>query len=93
MTKRAIRVSEAEAAHDFSSLLARVRAGVEVVIERDAAPVAILRPAEASVRTLSESIRIAQSYDSVATLDDAFSRDLEDIINSHQEPLAPPSWD
>jgi len=36
MSKPAIRVSEAEAAKDFLSLLARVRAGAEVVIERDA---------------------------------------------------------
>ena len=45
MSKPAIRVSEAEAANDFPSLLARVRAGAEVVIERDAEAVAVIRPA------------------------------------------------
>ncbi len=35
MSKPAIRVSEAEAANDFRSLLARVRAGAEVLVERD----------------------------------------------------------
>ncbi|MCA1562686.1 MAG: hypothetical protein LC804_21280 [Acidobacteria bacterium] len=44
MSKPAIRVSEAEAANDFPSLLARVRAGTEVVIERNAEAVAVLRP-------------------------------------------------
>ena len=55
----AIRVSEAEAANDFPSLLARVRAGAEVVIERDAEAVAVIRPAAPPVRLLSESLRLA----------------------------------
>jgi antitoxin (DNA-binding transcriptional repressor) of toxin-antitoxin stability system len=33
---RVMHISEAEAATDFASLLARVRAGGEVIIERDA---------------------------------------------------------
>ena len=52
MSKPAIRVSEAEAAKDFPSLLARVRAGAEVVIERNAEAVAVLRPAGPNVRLL-----------------------------------------
>ena len=43
MSKPAIHVSEAEAASDFPSLLARVRAGAEVVIERNAEAVALHR--------------------------------------------------
>ena len=39
-----IHVSESEAATNFASLLERVRAGDEVVIEHDARPVAVLRP-------------------------------------------------
>jgi antitoxin (DNA-binding transcriptional repressor) of toxin-antitoxin stability system len=45
MGNRVIRISDAEAASDFTSLLDRVRAGDEVVIEHDARPVAVLRPA------------------------------------------------
>ena len=40
-----IHISAAEAASDFAALLDRVRAGDEVVIEHDARPVAVLRPA------------------------------------------------
>jgi hypothetical protein len=36
MTKHVIHISDAEAASDFASLLAHVRAGAEVVIEHDA---------------------------------------------------------
>ena len=40
-----IHISAAEAASDFAALLDHVRAGDEVVIEHDARPVAVLRPA------------------------------------------------
>lgn len=43
MSNRVIHVSDSEAAADFASLLDRVRAGDEIVIERDARPVAVLR--------------------------------------------------
>ncbi|MGO8731200.1 MAG: type II toxin-antitoxin system Phd/YefM family antitoxin [Terriglobia bacterium] len=41
-----IHISATEAASDFAALLDHVRAGDEVVIEHDARPVAVLRPAE-----------------------------------------------
>ena len=93
MSKSAIHVSEAQAASDFPSLLARVRAGAEVVIERDAEAIAVIRPAAPKVRLLSESLRLAKERGSKATLDDEFSRDLEVLVGSHREPLTPPAWD
>jgi antitoxin (DNA-binding transcriptional repressor) of toxin-antitoxin stability system len=94
MAKLVIHISEAEAASDFPSLLARVREGAEVIIERDAQAVAVLRPAEPHPgRLLSESIALAKAHGSTVTLDGDFGRDLEDIINSHREPLTPPAWD
>ena len=45
MGNRVIHISDADAANDFTSLLDRVRAGEEVVIEHDDRPVAVLRPA------------------------------------------------
>jgi len=45
MGNRVIHISDADAVSDFASLLDRVRAGDEVVIEHDAHPVAVLRPA------------------------------------------------
>lgn len=94
MAKDVIHISEADAASDFSSLMARVRAGSEVVIENDARPVAVLRSAEPHPgRLLSESIALAEAHGSTATLDGDFASDLEEIINSHREPLKPPAWD
>ena len=88
-----IRVSEAEAASDFPSLLALVRAGAEVVIERDTEAVAVIRPAAPHVRLLSESRRLAEERGSSATLDGDFGRDLEAVISSHRNPLTPPALD
>ena len=93
MAKHVMHVSETEAASDFASLMARVRAGAEVVIEHDARPVVVLRPAEPHVRLLSESLRLALEHGSTVTLDGDFGRDLEEFINSHREPLSPPAWD
>ncbi len=93
MSKRVIRISEAEAVNDFQSVLTRVRAGSEVVIERDAEAVAVIRAAEPHVRMLSESLRLAREHGSKATLDGDFGRDLENIVNSHRDPLNPPAWD
>jgi hypothetical protein len=42
MADHVIRISEAEAASDFAGLLARVRAGMEVVIESGKLPVAVV---------------------------------------------------
>ena len=84
---------EAEAANNFAEVLARVRAGVEIVIGDEARPVAVVRSAEPHVRLLSESLRLAKEHASTATLDEDFARDLEAVINSHREPLNPPAWD
>lgn len=57
MPKKVIRISESEAASDFALVMTRIREGAEVVIERDAKPVAVVRPAETMLgRPISESI-------------------------------------
>jgi prevent-host-death family protein len=93
MAKHVIHISDAEAASDFASLLDRVRAGAEIVIEHDARPVAVVRPAEPHVRRLSESLRLAREHGSTATLDPDFAKDVEAAVESHREPLSPPAWD
>ncbi len=93
MTMAVIHISEAEAARDFAGLLARVRAGAEIVIEDDASPSVVVRvTAKRPVRRLSESLRLAKEHGSTATLDGGFAHDLEAVIQSHREPLES-SWD
>ncbi|HUY95227.1 MAG TPA: hypothetical protein VMU71_08000 [Terracidiphilus sp.] len=89
-----VRISEAEAVRDLSGLLARVRAGEEVVIENGSSPEVVLSSVSAQRpgRLLSESIRIALENGFTATLDGSFEDDLNAVIASHQEPLDT-SWD
>jgi antitoxin (DNA-binding transcriptional repressor) of toxin-antitoxin stability system len=95
MAKHVIHVSDAEAANDFASLLDRVSAGAEVIIERDSRP--IPRPAEAPRgRLLSECIARAEAHAKELgyepTLDPDFAADVREIINS-RKPRNFSAWD
>ena len=88
MARHVIHISELEAANRFATLLSRLRAGEEIIIEDDSRAVAVFIPP-----TLSESLRLAREHGSTATLDDNFAKDVEEGIASHTEPLEPPAWD
>jgi antitoxin (DNA-binding transcriptional repressor) of toxin-antitoxin stability system len=98
MAQSVIHISEEEAAKDFATLLVRVRAGAEVVIESDACAVAVVRPAgdEFRPRLLSESIALAEKHAAELgyepTLDPDFAADLEEIVNS-RKPREISSWE
>jgi prevent-host-death family protein len=96
MAKDTIHISEAEAVSNFADVLARVRAGAEIVIGDEARPVAVVRSAEPHVRLLSESIALAKAHAKELgyepTLDPDFAADLEDIIKS-RKPREISSWE
>jgi antitoxin (DNA-binding transcriptional repressor) of toxin-antitoxin stability system len=93
MSKRVIHISESEAtATDVATLLARVRAGAEIVIEKDKRPVAVLHLPEPVRRTISECISLLPE-NSTATVDADFSGDVEAAVASHRGPLNPPALD
>ena len=87
-----IRISEAEAIRDFAGLLARVRAGAEIVIESGSAPVAVLHTPAPARRSIEDCIALLPE-DSSATIDEDFSRDVQQAVAAHREPLNPPAWD
>jgi antitoxin (DNA-binding transcriptional repressor) of toxin-antitoxin stability system len=91
-----LHVSEAEAVRDLASLLRRVQSGFEVVIERDAQPVAVVRAAAPERRTISQCIALAKAHEEelgdAPALDADFAEDLEEIIRRRQ-PWNPPAWD
>ena len=92
MADRVIRISESEAASNFASLLARVRAGAEIVIEHDAEPVAVLHAPAPARRTISECLALLPE-ESTARIDSDFARDVEAAVKDHRELLEPPAWD
>ncbi len=96
MNMATIRISEADAARDFAGLMARVRAGAEIVIESDAYPAAVLRAAEPQRRSISECIALAKKQEDqtgeAPVLYPDFAADVEEII-SNRKPRNPPAWD
>jgi antitoxin (DNA-binding transcriptional repressor) of toxin-antitoxin stability system len=96
MAKDVFHVSEAEAASDFAALMARVRAGAEVVIENGERAVAVLHAAEPVRRSISERIALAKAHEKetgkAPILDPDFARDVEEVL-SHRRPWNPPAWD
>ncbi len=91
-----IRISEAEAARDFAGVMARVRAGVEVVIENGTLAVAVIHARAPPRRSISECIALALKHEEetgeAPILDPEFAADVEEII-SQRKPWNPPAWD
>jgi antitoxin (DNA-binding transcriptional repressor) of toxin-antitoxin stability system len=96
MAKDIIHISEAEAEGNFRVLMARVRAGAEIVIEDNARPVAVLSAANGMRRTVAECIASAKAHEEetgkAPVLDADFAEDLEEILG-HRKPWNPPAWE
>jgi antitoxin (DNA-binding transcriptional repressor) of toxin-antitoxin stability system len=87
---RVVHISDAELIRDVRAILQRVETGDEVIIERDALPIAVLRSPTPPRRTISECIAML-SDDSTAVIDPDFGKDVEAAIAAHREPLEPPA--
>ena len=96
MAKPVIHITEAEAATKFAEVLARVRAGVEVVIEHDKLPVAVIHAPVPPRRTISECIALAKVHEKetgeVPVMDADFAADMEEIIKN-REMWNQPAWE
>jgi len=97
MADHVIHISEEEAARNFADVLARVRAGAEVVIDGREPVVVTARPSKpAPGRLLSESIALAKKHAEELgyepRMDPDFAADLEEIIKNRR-PWNPPAWE
>jgi antitoxin (DNA-binding transcriptional repressor) of toxin-antitoxin stability system len=88
-----LRLTEAELARDLHTVLAKVQQGVEVVIEQDSRPVAVLKAPAVKGRKISEVIAALEASGANAVLDEDFARDVEEGIQARRQPWNPPSWD
>jgi len=83
-----IHISEDEAARDFAGLMARVRAGAEIVIENGAYPVAVIHTAAPPRRSISEAIALAEARSKELgykpVMDADFAADMEEIIGNRK---------
>jgi hypothetical protein len=94
-----IHMSEAEVARDLHAVLAKVKQGVDVVIEQDHRPVAVPKSSHPAGpgRKLSECIALAKAYEERlgdAPVPDAdFAIDVEAAIDARRDSFEPPSRD
>src|SRR6266566_2532008 len=93
MEPRVLHVNEANAVRDLAAILKRVQAGAEVIIERDAQPLAVIRAATPVRRTISDCIALAESHEKetgqAPVLDPDFAADVEQIVRN-RKPWNPP---
>ena len=97
MADHVVHISEEEAARNFADVLAKVRAGAEIVIDGDEPVVISIRPFKHEPgRLLSESIALAKKHAAELgyepRMDPEFAADLEEIIRSRR-PWNPPAWE
>lgn len=86
-------MTESEVARDLHAVLAEVQKGVEVVVEQDHRPVAVIRPASPKGRLLSECIALAEARGTTAIPDEGFMKDVARGIEERTKPWKPPSWE
>lgn len=88
-----VHMSEAEFAQDLHAVLAKVQQGVDIVIEQDHRPIAVLKATIPVGRLTSEIMADLKARGSDAVMDEDFARDVEEGIKIMRQPWNPPSWD
>jgi len=92
-----VRITEAELARDIHAVLERVQAGVEIIVEQNHRPVAVIKTPQGPGRKISECIILAKAYERklgyAPVPDPDFAKDVQAAIDAHREPLNPPAWD
>ena len=82
-----VRITEAELARDIQAVLAKVQEGVEVIVEQDHRPVAVIKAPQGPGRKISECIALAKAYDEkLGVPDPDFAKDVQAAIDAHREP-------
>ncbi len=90
-------MTQSEVARDLHAVLERVRQGVEVIVEQDSGPVAVIRDPQRPGRPVEECIVLAKAYEErlgyAPVTGPDFAKDVEAAIAAHREPLDQPSWE
>ena len=92
-----VRITEAELARDIHAVLEKVQAGIEIIVEQDHRPVAVIKMPEGPGRKIGECIALAKAYEErlgyAPVPDPDFAKDVQAAIDAHREALNPPAWD
>ena len=92
-----VRITETELARDVHAVLEKVQQGVEIIVEQDHRPVAVIKTPPTPGRKISECIALAKAYEDKLGYrpipDPGFAKDVEEGIAARSHQLNPPSWD
>jgi antitoxin (DNA-binding transcriptional repressor) of toxin-antitoxin stability system len=88
-----VHMNEKDVTANFAEVLEKVRHGVEVIVEHDHRPIAVIRRPERAGRLISECIALAEARGTTAIPDEGFVKDVEDGIRERSQPWNPPSWE
>ena len=88
-----VHMTDKEVSNNFAAVLDDIRKGVEVIVEQNLRPVALIRSLSPQGRLLSECIALAEARGSTATLDEGFMKDVEEGIANLSQPWKPPNWE
>jgi antitoxin (DNA-binding transcriptional repressor) of toxin-antitoxin stability system len=67
----------------------KVRQGVEVVVEQDNRPVAVIKTPPVGGRKISEVIAAMKASGANAVVDEDFARDVEEAVRLYNQPWNP----
>ena len=79
-----IHISEAEAARDLPSLLAKVRSGEEIRIDSGSESYVLTRATKERPRKLSDVLQSIKRHAEESGLDDGFADDVESGMRMHR---------
>ena len=80
-----LHITEAELARDVHTVLAKVEEGVEVIVERDLRPVAVIRTPLLKDSLQSENTALAEGPSAIASSDEGFMSDFEERVSGERE--------
>ena len=77
--------------------MAQVRSGVEIVVEDQHRPVAVIRTPSETGRSIDECIALAKAFEHglgyAPTPDADFAKDVQAAIDAHREALDSSAWE
>jgi antitoxin (DNA-binding transcriptional repressor) of toxin-antitoxin stability system len=92
-----VRITPAELARDLAAVLAKVQQGVEVIVEQDHRPVAVIKTPQGPGRKISDCIALAKAYEEklgyAPVPDSDFAKDVRAAADAYGGPLNPPAWE
>jgi len=88
-----VRMTDSDVTSNFAAVLKKIGEGIEVVVEQNHRPVALIRSPLYEGRLLSECIAVAEARGTTAVPDEGFMEDVAEGITERSKAWIPPTWE